>query len=80
MGGAFSLGNCTEEQDVSAHEAAPAPPAASATSGFPIAQLREDTPGVNSVVHFNNAGCSLPPQPVLQAEIEYLKLEATIGG
>ncbi|MFI7064008.1 aminotransferase class V-fold PLP-dependent enzyme [Kribbella sp. NPDC050124] len=42
--------------------------------------LRADTPGVEHVVHFNNAGCGLLPRPVLAAIQEHLELEATIGG
>lgn len=45
-----------------------------------LAKLREDTPGVLDHVHFNNAGSSLPPRPVLDRVIEHLKLEARIGG
>lgn len=45
-----------------------------------IAQLRAETPGCASRIHFNNAGSSLPPTPVLEATIEYLRLEAEIGG
>jgi cysteine desulfurase/selenocysteine lyase len=32
------------------------------------------------VTHFNNAGASLPPEPVLEAVIGHLRLEAAIGG
>lgn len=45
-----------------------------------IEALRADTPGTNTVLHFNNAGASLMPQPVLSAMTEHLELEATIGG
>lgn len=42
--------------------------------------LRALTPGVQDHVHFNNAGASLPIMPVLERQIEHLRLEARIGG
>ncbi|HLZ59242.1 MAG TPA: aminotransferase class V-fold PLP-dependent enzyme [Ktedonosporobacter sp.] len=47
---------------------------------FDLQQARQDTPGCATVMHFNNAGSSLPPQPVLDANIAHLQLEAQIGG
>lgn len=47
---------------------------------LPVAALRADTPGCESVIHFNNSGCGLLPAPVLQVMLDHLNLEATIGG
>ncbi|MEZ4520568.1 MAG: aminotransferase class V-fold PLP-dependent enzyme [Thermomicrobiales bacterium] len=47
---------------------------------FDIERARRDTPGVEHVIHLNNAGSSLPPRQVLDAQIEHLRLEAQIGG
>jgi cysteine desulfurase / selenocysteine lyase len=47
---------------------------------FDLQRARHDTPGCTNVLHFNNAGSSLMPQPVLDATIGYLQLEAQIGG
>ncbi|AUX39983.1 aminotransferase class V [Sorangium cellulosum] len=45
-----------------------------------IAALRRDTPACASVVHFNNAGASLPPAVVVDTVVEHLRREAAVGG
>ncbi len=45
-----------------------------------VNRVRADTPGALNVIHFNNAGCSLPPQQVLDVQVDYLRLEASLGG
>lgn len=47
---------------------------------FDLQRARMETPGTAHVLHFNNAGSSLPSQPVLDATIAYLQREAQIGG
>ena len=44
-----------------------------------VARAREETPGCADVIHFNNAGASLAPRPVLDTVVDHLKLEAAIG-
>ncbi len=45
-----------------------------------IESVRAETPGCGSVVHLNSAGASLPPSPVLDCVVEYLRAEAVVGG
>jgi cysteine desulfurase/selenocysteine lyase len=45
-----------------------------------LARLRAETPGCAHVLHLNAAGSSLPSQRTLDATLDHLKLEATIGG
>ncbi len=45
-----------------------------------IDKIRAETPGAKRVVHLNNCGAGLMPQPVLDAVLNHLRLEAEIGG
>ena len=45
-----------------------------------IEKLRAETPRREGLVHFDNAGSSLQPSPVLDAVRQHLDLEASIGG
>jgi hypothetical protein len=44
-----------------------------------VERARRDTPGVDHVAHFNHAGASPMPQPVLDAVVSHLRLEITLG-
>jgi len=45
-----------------------------------VRQVREDTPSCEQIIHFNNAGASLMPEPVYRSVTEHLALEQRIGG
>jgi len=45
-----------------------------------VCRARKETKGANSIIHFNNAGASLMPQPVSQVLHEYLNAEEQYGG
>ncbi|MBK8500414.1 MAG: aminotransferase class V-fold PLP-dependent enzyme [Flavobacteriales bacterium] len=44
-----------------------------------VSCARALTPGCERVIHFNNAGCGLMPQPVLDTVLEHTRLEAMMG-
>ena len=45
-----------------------------------IARVRADTPSCEKIIHFNNAGASLMPDPAFNAMSAHLQLERDIGG
>ena len=45
-----------------------------------LAQIRAETPGIGKSTHLLACGSSLTPQPVLDAVIDHLQLEAELGG
>ena len=47
---------------------------------FSLTRARMDTPGCDNVIHFNNAGAALMPNPVIAATVGHLYLESQIGG
>ncbi len=49
-------------------------------SPIDLKRIRAETPGCAAVLHFNNAGASLPPTAVYQAVTDHLKLESRMGG
>jgi selenocysteine lyase/cysteine desulfurase len=68
--------------DPQASPTTPATPATPATSAAPldVDRLRAETPGVPFGVHLNNAGASLPPDPVHRAIEAHLRAELELGG
>jgi len=47
---------------------------------FDIERARRETRGCENIIHFNNAGASLPPAPVVDAQCGYLREEEEQGG
>ncbi|MGL4320980.1 MAG: aminotransferase class V-fold PLP-dependent enzyme [Paracoccaceae bacterium] len=45
-----------------------------------IAALRAETPATANLIHFNNAGAALMPDPVFRAMTDHLHLESQLGG
>lgn len=45
-----------------------------------LKHLRNQTKGSSQLIHFNNAGASLPPDVVVDTVVDYLKEEALAGG
>lgn len=47
---------------------------------FDVEKARRDTPASANLVHFNNAGSSLPPSIVIKTVMDYLQRESEVGG
>src|SRR4029434_9650678 len=45
-----------------------------------VGRARRETPGCQTVLHLNNAGAALMPQPVLHAVVGHVEREALVGG
>ncbi len=45
-----------------------------------VEAIRRETVGTADVAHLNSAGCSLPPDSVLETVVEWLQTEARVGG
>ncbi|CAK0881503.1 unnamed protein product [Prorocentrum cordatum] len=45
-----------------------------------LTRARAETPSVQRALHFNHAGASPPPEPVLERVVAHLRREAEVGG
>jgi len=52
----------------------------SASGTIDVDRARRETPGCQHVLHFNNAGAALMPEPVTRAVQDYFDVETKIGG
>lgn len=50
------------------------------TETFDITRAREETRACEKLIHFNNAGSSLMPAPVVDYLCDFLRLEESVGG
>jgi selenocysteine lyase/cysteine desulfurase len=50
------------------------------TTAEEVRRWRSETPGCQRRIHLNNAGAAFMPQPVLDAVLGHLRLEAEVGG
>lgn len=50
------------------------------TRAFDIERARAETRACENMIHFNNAGSSLMPAPVVDYLCEFIKLEESVGG
>lgn len=55
-------------------------PVVVSTEPIDVERARAETPGCAEVAHFNNAGASLMPRPVVDAVVGHLELESKVGG
>lgn len=60
----------------------PAAPTSSenALARIDVDRVRADTPAADHRIHVNNAGASLPPEPVIRATVDYFETESREGG
>lgn len=50
------------------------------TQKIDVQRVRSETPACENIIHFNNAGSSLMPEPVSNALFDFLRSEVDIGG